>query len=190
MARFLLPAMLLLAGSGAAARDPPADNAEMAAIYAADQTPRQGGPIDWEAVGAADAERRARTRALIEQGALTTARDYYHAAFVFQHGNEPDDFLLAHVLAVRALASGMAEAEQVAAATLDRYLQHIDRAQVYGTQVSYSPESGASAEPFDRALVPDALRRAMGAPTVAELDAGLARSEAQLKATLPARPNP
>jgi hypothetical protein len=189
--RIVLPGLLLLAASTASAQDEPADNAEMTAIFAADQAPRQGGPIDWLTVGADDAERRTQTLLLIEQGALTTARDFYHAAHVFQHGTDADDQLFAHVLAVRALAMGMKEAEQFAAATLDRYLQNSGHGQIYGTQVHYSEESGVTREPYDKELIPDALRRQMGARTVAEQEADLDQLEVRMKAMLPAStPNP
>lgn len=185
MKRALVALALLLAPVPAIAEDAPVDNPEMAAIYAADQAPRQGGAADWEAVSRADSERRARTRALIEQGLLTTAPDFYRAAYVFQHGDVPDDQLFAHVLAVRALALGLPEAEEIVAATLDRYLQRIGRSQVYGSQFSYSTDTGSTQEPYDKALIPDALRRAMGAPTVAEQEARMAEMEATMKAVLP-----
>lgn len=185
-----LALLALVAATPLAAQDESADNAEMTAIFAADQAPRQGGPVDWEAVNAADAERRARVRAMIERGELGTARDFYHAAYVFQHGAMADDQLFAHVLAVRALAMGMKEAEEIAAATLDRYLQNSGRGQIYGSQVRYSTDTGVSMEPFDRELIPDALRRAMGAPTIAELEADMGEMEERLKRMLPEQANP
>jgi len=189
--KIILPALLLLMSAAAAAQGDPVDNTEMTAIYEADQAPRAPGQsVDWEAVSKADSERRARTRVLIEEGALTTARDYYHAAYVFQHGSQPNDQLLGHVLAVRAAAMGMKEAEQIAAATLDRYLQNSGRSQIYGSQYSYSAETGVTMEPYDKTLIPDALRRAMGAPTLAEQEAQLGKAEADLKAALPASPKP
>ena len=73
-------------------------NAEMAAIFAADQADRApgGGGIDWTVVGPRDVARQARTRTLLDSGALRTGEDYYRAAFIFQHGTKTDDYLLAH----------------------------------------------------------------------------------------------
>lgn len=46
-----------------------------------------------------DAERRRRTYALLEAGQLPTGEVYRAAAFVFQRGSTPEDYLLAHSLA-------------------------------------------------------------------------------------------
>ena len=189
MQRALLAGLLLCCSAPAGAQESP-DNAEMAALVAADQAARDGGPVDWSVVGAEDAARRARTRALLEQGALTTAADFDAAALVFQHGDGPDDFLLAHVLATRAIALGRRESEWIAASALDRYLQSIGRGQVYGTQASYSTETGATQEPYDKSLLPDSVRVAAGAHTLAEQEARVSEMEAAMQsATIPA-PNP
>src|SRR5689334_5422706 len=81
-------------------------NAEMTAIFEADQADRRGvgAAIDWSAVTPRDEARRARTLALLDAGALRTGDDFWHAAFVFQHGSAPNDYLLAHTLAVIAAA--------------------------------------------------------------------------------------
>jgi len=176
--KYAFLALALLCCTMPAAAQDSADNAEMAAIAAADQAARDGRPVDWSKLATEDAARRTRARALLEQGALTTATDFDAAALVFQHGSEPGDFLLAHVLATRALALGRKESEWIAASSLDRYLQSIGAGQVYGTQVSASTEHGPTLEPFDKALVPDAVRRSMGAPTVAELEARVAAAAA------------
>ena len=162
-----------------------ADNADMAAIVAADQAIRSGGPVDAQEMIRTDAERRGQTRALIEQGALTTANDFYAAALVYQHGGAPDDYLLAHVLAVRALALGRKDAEWLAAASLDRYLNNIGRSQVYGTQYRFTPEARATMEPYDRALLTDALRLAAGTHTLAEQEGRLPEMEAAMRALAP-----
>ncbi len=146
----------------------PADNAELAAMFEADQAARQEAAVDAETLASGDAERRARASAMLESGAIATAADYYHAAILFQHGGQPDAYLLAHVLATRALALGMAEAEWIAAASLDRFLHSIGRAQVFGTQYDWSEESGLTMEPYDRELVDDRLRSAAGVETLGQ----------------------
>jgi len=154
-------------------------NAEMARIFAADQADRQApGKIDWAVVGKADAARRAATRTLLDGGALHTGGDYEQAAFVFQHGNGPDDYLLAHTLALVAVAKGNGDAVWIAAATLDRYLQAIGKPQVYGTQFPNQPGGKSTQEPYDRALVSDALRRQLGVPSLAEQEKQRQRYEA------------
>lgn len=144
-------------------------NSEMASIFAADQAARKDpASIDWTKVAAEDAARRKRTKELLDAGALKSGDDYWHAAFVFQHGGEPADYLLAHTLAVVAVARGRADATWIAAATLDRYLQSIGQKQVYGTQFK-TPQGGPTTqEPYDRTLVSDALREALGVPSQAK----------------------
>lgn len=145
-----------------------ASNPEMTAMFEADQAARSAGPeIDWSVVSVQDAERRARTRQLLDAGQVNSAEDYYHAAFIFQHGGEPDDYLLAHVLAVTAVSKGHSRAPWIAAATLDRYLQNIGRSQIYGTQYRFPSGGGEVTQgEYDRELLPDALRVAAGVPTL------------------------
>lgn len=144
-------------------------NTEMTAIFDADQAARQDRQkIDWAVVGAADEQRRIRTQALIDAGTLRSGDDFLHAAFVFQHGGKPDDYLKAHLLAMIAVARGKPEANWIAAATLDRYLQSIGQPQVLGTQFKVSKDGKASQEPYARALLSDPLRQALRVPTLAE----------------------
>ncbi len=181
--RAVIVSALALAAAPLAAQEPLDGHREMAEIFAADQAARSnGGAIDWEVVGREDADRRARVRELLENGGLTTGRDYYAAAFVFQHGSEPADYLLAHALAVRSLALGIEDAEWIAAATLDRYLQTVGAGQIYGTQFRYTPETGTTMEPYDRDLLTDGLREAANAHTLAEQEARMAEMDAELRA--------
>lgn len=84
-----------------------ANNVEMQRIVDADQADRKDAlHIDWSVVGKADETRRQATAALLREGKLRTGRDFEGAAFVFQHGSAPDDYLLAHALAVVAISKG------------------------------------------------------------------------------------
>jgi len=151
-------------------RDPaPPSNREIAAIFAADQADRQQpGSIDWSIVGPRDEARQARVRQMLDEGLLRAADDYYNAAFVFQHGSTPDDYLLAHALAMAAQVAGRPDAAWIAAATLDRFLQNVDRAQIFGTQYVGGPGEPLTQGKYDAALIPDSLRRALGVPTIAQ----------------------
>jgi len=178
--------LLVLAAPCAAqrAKQPPT-NAEMTAIFDADQADRQGSgaAIDWSVVGPRDEARRVRTLALLDAGALHSGDDFWHAAFVFQHGAEANDFLLAHTLAIIAAARGRADATWIAAATLDRFLNKIGRAQIYGTQFHSRPGEPTTQEPYDRALVSDALRQALGVPAQAAQERQRAQFEAESRAS-------
>ncbi len=155
---------------------PTTSNAEMTRLYNEDQSDREPDEIDWDKVTARDEQRRLATRALLTAGALHTAEDYEHAAFIFQHGSKADDYLLAHTLAMVAVGKGDKSSLWIASATLDRYLMMIGKPQVYGTQFRGS----MGQEPYDRNLVSDALRSELGVPA-------LARQAEQLEALRAAR---
>ncbi|MBZ5492796.1 MAG: hypothetical protein LAO76_17875 [Acidobacteriia bacterium] len=114
---------------------------EIHQLYINDQTDR-GVPFDGkkpaeitpEQMNANDIVRRQRASQLLNQGVLQTGEDFHDAAFIFQHGNKAEDYLLAHVLAMLAVSKGDPHGRWIAAATLDRYLQAIGQPQVFGTQ--------------------------------------------------------
>ncbi|RSB46263.1 hypothetical protein [Brevundimonas sp. 357] len=165
--------------------DPVSDNPEMAAILAADQVVRQdlaavlaGGREGALRIHAADAVRRQQVRSLLEAGALRTATDFYSAALVFQHGDTPEDYLMAHTLAVAALGERSTESPWLAAATLDRYLQAVGQPQIYGTQTMMRRGEQPTREPFNHALIPDSIRRVLAVSTRAAEEARLAAQTA------------
>jgi hypothetical protein len=142
---------------------------EMQKIYEEDQKPRQNPaeltPERWAVIALGDSERRKQTAKLLADGQLHSGEDFTRAAYVFQHGNTPDDYLLAHTLAMVAVAKGDRTALWIGSATLDRYLHSIGKPQIYGTQFKAGPD--ASQEPFDRKLISDSLRRELGVPAIA-----------------------
>lgn len=145
-------------------------NAEMRAIFAEDQKVRQGeiSEAQWAVISTEDAARRERTRRLLAGEQLHTSEDFREAAFVFQHGDRPDDYLLAHTLAMVAVAKGDNGALWIASATLDRYLQSSRRPQIFGTQFLGKPGSPQTQEPYNRELISDSLRAELGVPSTAQ----------------------
>lgn len=148
------------------------DSVEMKTLFEEDQADREINMaamkpeerLEWiTRVGPRDAQRRKQVMNLVARGALQTGNDFDRAAFIFQHGDTTDDFLLAHTLATVANAKGSARSRWIAAATLDRYLQRGQQPQIYGTQYNVGPKQGDqfTQEPYNRQLVPDALRAAM-----------------------------
>ncbi|HKF52051.1 MAG TPA: hypothetical protein VKB26_07040 [Candidatus Acidoferrales bacterium] len=133
----------------------------------ADQKDRQGAmslsQAQWKAISDRDTERRRIVHQMLESGALKTGEDFEDASVIFQHGDKPEDYLLAHVLAITAMAKGDANARWIAAATLDRYLQSIKQPQVFGTQYKWTEMKpkphGATQAPYDKDLLSDPLRR-------------------------------
>jgi hypothetical protein len=142
MQLFLLVAMVLsMQATNRDVQKPAHEKAQSTSIhelYLEDQADRGAAPgrksASPEQMAANDAERRRRAHQLLDAGRLKSASDFHDAAFIFQHGDAPDDYLLAHALAMVAVSKGDPHGRWIAAATLDRYLQSIGRAQVFGTQ--------------------------------------------------------
>jgi hypothetical protein len=128
---------------------------------------REAEHINWDVVNRTDAERREQTRKLLAAGALHTGKDYEEAAFIFQHGDSAQDYLLGHTLAMVAVSKGDSTAIWIAAATLDRYLQKSGQKQIFGTQYLSDPKGDSTQDPYDRELVSDALRHQLGVPAQA-----------------------
>jgi hypothetical protein len=145
-------------------------NPEMQRIYDEDQKPRQSADmskIDWATLNKQDEARRIQVADLLAKDALHSGKDFEQAAFIFQHAATPGDYLLAHTLAMLAIAHGNAGALWIATATLDRYLNAIKQPQIYGTQYHKTIDTPFTQEPYDRTLISDALRRQLGVPSQA-----------------------
>ena len=179
-------ALVLFAFASASIAAAPAQklssNREMTAIFDSHQADRQNvAKIDWPVVNARDSERRAQTKVLLDSGKLQTGTDFYEAAFIFQHGHELSDYLLAHTFAVIAAARGRKDATWIAAATLDRYLINAGQKQIYGTQFQTPNNGKTTQEPYDRSVASDALRAALGVPPLNEQERQRQKFEAELK---------
>jgi hypothetical protein len=133
--------------------------------------------------------RRAEVRNLLEEGKLTSGEDFSDAALIFQHGQAPEEFLFAHVLAVEALIRGGSADRRLAAATLDRYLQAVNRPQIFGTQYPGDKAAGntpkpqvdphvmniqRTQQPYDAKLLPDSVRQDFCVPDVSQQEKNLA----------------
>ena len=143
---------------------------EMKRILEEDQKPRQSSDLsqaDWVTINRQDEERRKQVGTLLARGALHTGEDYQSAALIFQHGSTPEDYLLAHTLAMIAVARGNSGALWIASASLDRYLNAIKQPQIYGTQFYQPKDKPWTQEPYNRTLISDELRRQLGVPSQA-----------------------
>ena len=161
-------------------------NKELEKIYAEDQADRE--PMF--AISAEqraqilknDEPRRKRVRELIDAGALTTAEDYVRAAFIFQHGDKPDDFLMAHVLGMIATKMDGSGA-WIASASLDRYLLNTGKPQIFGLALD-------NVSPLNRDLLTDRLRAALCVPNLASRTKFLAALAKDAKDAVPPDNNP
>lgn len=124
-------------------------------------------PTDiFERMSSGDRQRYERTLELFNAGALETGLDYYNAAFIFQHGGEPADYLRAHHAAVVSIAKGYDKSTWISAASLDRYLDSIGQEQIYGTQ-STIRDGVEARKPTQAGVITDAERARLGVPPMA-----------------------
>jgi hypothetical protein len=77
--------------------------------------------------------RHDRVTAMIEQGLLTSAEDYFIAGMIMNHGITPEDNLIAHALLTVAALKGHPDGRWGSAAALDNFLSSIGRPQLFGT---------------------------------------------------------
>ncbi len=142
-------------------------NAEMKRIIDEDQKAREPGlKINWAKVKPTDALRQSETMKLLNEGKLHSGEDFTWAAYIFQHGDTPNSYLLAHTMAMIALKKGYGDALWIATATLDRYLDAIKQPQIYGTQF-HTQKNPTTQKPYNRTLISDALRKQLGVPVLA-----------------------
>jgi hypothetical protein len=162
------------------ARRSPVDNPELKRLHDEDQADRASEAVDWSVVGPRDHARQKRVKELFSGKALRTANDYYHAALILQHGDVPEDFLLAHEFCVVAILKGRNDKETawLAASAEDRYLMNIGRPQRFGTQFRSENNGPVRLYAVDESVT-DELRRLMGVHSLAEARA----HEAELNRT-------
>jgi hypothetical protein len=144
---------------------------ELADMYKQDQAGRKAAKIDWKVLGAADKQRQQRVIELLNQSKIKTARDYYNAAMVMQHGDNPDDFALAHILACVSAQKGYRPARWLSAASFDRMMQRNKHAQIFGTQflgTANGNERGWTMDPINSDLIPDSVRTEFGVPAISK----------------------
>lgn len=154
----------------------PASPDEVHRLYIEDQQDRGVGghpALSGEQMIARDGERRTQVHEMLESGALKTAEDFHDAAFIYQHGQTANDYLLAHVLATIAVAKGDTKSLWISAATLDRYLSATGQAQVFGTQYHSKDGKTWTQDPYQHTLVTDPLRAVLCVPSSQEQEENL-----------------
>lgn len=116
-------------------------NHELLSLYQADRQEHANqskvGTPEYQAMRARDLSRRERVLALVAANGLHTAEDYYHAAWIMNHGDTPDDAQAAHQLALRSHDLGYRPARWLAAASYDRWQMYQGKPQKYGTNYVY-----------------------------------------------------
>jgi hypothetical protein len=125
-----------------------------------------------------DHARRAAVSALLARNRIQTARDYFNAALIFQHGLTKRDYRRAQSLAHISVEKGGGEqARWLFAVTTDRYLTAQGRKQKFGTQFNIATKidqrTGRQRRemrllPYDK-RTSDAIRIQHGLPSLKDL---------------------
>lgn len=114
-------------------------SSELQDLFQADQDERKHHPAygtpEYLLLRERDAGRRRRLEIIVESGGLQEPEDYYHAAWILNHGESVEEIWQAHTLAKEAVKLGFSRARWLAAATYDRWLMYQGRPQKYGTQI-------------------------------------------------------
>ena len=144
-------------------------------LHEADQAERSGPieSVDMAVLNQSDSVRRDSLRALVRAGVLVSAKSYYYAAMLMQHGIDSVAYLQAHEWArySEGLDSTRIDVRWLVAASRDRYEMSRGQPQWYGTQ-STRADSGRGAlilYNLDRTRVTDRERKYRGVGTLSEL---------------------
>lgn len=144
------------------------DNAELQAMYEADQSNRRSGNIDWSIVSKKDSLRRVRVYELLDSNKVRTAQDYYNAAMIFQHGSDTIASGMAVKMMRKAIKLDPTINKWLLAAAIDRDLMRKGEPQIYGTQ--YTRKNGGPWKRYkiDTTVITDQERIEFGVETLAE----------------------
>ena len=115
----------------------PAEQA-LLALFEADRAEERrvvGGTPEYVALRDRDRQRRREAEAILAAEVVAAPEALYAAAWLFNHGETPDEAARGRELALRAEALGHRPARWLAAAALDRSLMYAGRPQKYGTNM-------------------------------------------------------
>jgi len=187
---------LLIAAGSLLACSPPAPTRaqlerELRDLFEADQAERSGPieAVDMNALNQKDSVRRGRLRAMVADSVLGSAKSYYYAAMLMQHGVDSTAYRQAHDWARRseAIDSTRIEVRWLVAAAWDRYQMSRGAPQWYGTQTARMDEGRGALVLYDldQTRVTDRERKYRGVGTLAELCGRLNAINQRLKLKSP-----
>lgn len=126
---------------GTAAEDIATLTRLLAELYEADRTEHSAVPMvgtpEYRALRERDGLRRSQAEGAVSELRAhdqLTADAAFHAAWLYNHGDEPAEARRAHELALEAASMGHPHARWLAAAAFDRWCMYEGRPQKYGTQ--------------------------------------------------------
>jgi len=147
------------------------DNLILTKLYENDQNSRKVKQIDWKNLVKQDSIRRVKVLKLIKENQLSTSNDFFHAAMIFQHGNDSTSYKLAWKYSRKAskIDTSNKSARWLSAASYDRYLLSIGEPQIYGTQFLVLKKKYYLRD-FDTTKVLDTERIYYGTRTLKEIE--------------------
>ena len=145
------------------------DNRELKKMYEKDQSSRMVPNIDWSVLSKEDRAREARVYEMINSGEITTAKDYYFSAMIFQHGRDSVAYGMAVLQMRKAIELDTTINRWLLAAAIDRDLMSRGKPQIYGTQYSKMGQNAKwERAKIDTTKVTDVERKYYGVETLAE----------------------
>jgi len=145
------------------------DNTELQKMYNEDQGSRSAKNIDWSVLSKQDKEREKRVYELIQSNQVSTARDYYNSAMIFQHGDDTVASSMAVKQMRKAIELDATIDKWLLAAAIDRDLMRRQKPQIYGTQyVKNSAEAKWTRYKIDTTQVTDDERKYYKVETLSE----------------------
>jgi hypothetical protein len=171
--------LLVLAGfvglaAGAPSKPRFPDNARLLVLYQEDQEDRHGFPNtkrSYTEINQRDEARRQEILALLAQGNVRTAQDYFYSAVIFQHGQTNEHYRTASSLAwIAATLDPKPDYLYLTASTWDRMMLKRDQSQWYGVQHKHD-ETGKTVGvyPINETAVNDEEREHFQVKTLARL---------------------
>lgn len=114
-------------------------NIELKELFDADRRDHEHvplpGTVEYSALRERDAARRIKARTIVGAAGTLTPDDLYHAAWLFNHGDEASDARLAYKLSGKAAEMGLDKARWLSAASYDRWCMYRGKPQKFGTQI-------------------------------------------------------
>ena len=115
-----------------------------------------------------DSARLKRTGELLELDALKAGIDFYRAAFIFQHGDKPEDYLKAHHLAVIAISKGYDARWISAQLRLTDICNRLGSSKFTAHNIGRNEAGEFVRQPVEPEVVSDAERALLNVPTLSD----------------------
>jgi len=181
----LLICLALLSKEVTAETGQSVDNIELQALYDQDQRARTPNASTSD-VATTDLDRRLAVFQMLAVGDINSATDKFRAARILHHtsntycgwpvlpktktncSRSPENYFLAHKLALEALSMGQEEARPLVPRTIDRYLAFTEGHQKYGTVIVRNHETGQFMLPYIDRDTTDSERANYGIRPLAE----------------------